>query len=49
MKKYYDTTVIRKKILKARAFSGDTLLDRVKKLKNNDKLTLTYHHSFKNF
>ena len=44
-------TVIRKKILKVRAFSRDSLLDRVKEVKSNDRLvlTLTYHPSITNF
>ena len=36
---YYPTKV-RKQILKARAFSRGTLLDRVKDVKNNDRLVL---------
>ena len=44
IKRNCNPKVIRKKILKARAFSKDTSLDRVKKVKNNDRLvfTLTY-------
>ena len=40
----------RKQILKARAFSRDTLLDRVKEVKNNDRLVFNfiYHPSIKN-
>ena len=47
MKRNYNPTVVRKQILKARAFSRDNLLDRVKEVKNNDRLvlTLTYHPS----
>ena len=43
--------MVRKQILKAGAFSRDTLLDKVKEVKNNDRLvlTLTYHPSIKNF
>ena len=46
---YYPTKV-RKQILKARAFSRGTLLDRVKDVKNNDRLVLalTYHPCIKN-
>ena len=44
-------TVVRKQILKARAFLRGTLLDKVKEVRNNDGLvlTLTYHPSIKNF
>ena len=47
---YYPTKV-RKQIFKARAFSRGTLLDRVKDVKNNDRLVLalTYHPCIKNF
>ena len=40
-----------KQILKSEAFSGDTLLDRLTEVKNNNRLvlTLTYHPSIKNF
>ena len=43
--------MVRKQILKARTYSPDILLDRVKEVKNNDRLTLTltYHPSIKNF
>ena len=43
--------MVRKQILKARSFSVDTLLDKVKEVRNNDRLvlTLTYHLSIKNF
>ena len=43
--------MVRKQILKARAFSRDTLLDRLTEVKNSDRLvlTLTYHPSIKNF
>ena len=43
--------MVRKQILKARAFSTDTLLDRTKEVKNSNRLvhTLTYHPSIKNF
>ena len=51
IKRNYNPAVVRKQILKARAFSRDTLLDRVKEMKNDDRLvlTLTYHSSIKNF
>ena len=43
--------MVRKQILKARASSRDTLSDKVKEVRNNDRLflTLTYHPSIKNF
>ena len=43
--------MVRKQILKARPFSRDTLLDKVKEVRNNDRLvfTLTYHPSIENF
>ena len=43
--------MVRKQILKARAFSRDTLLDNIKELRNNNRLvlTLTYHPSIKIF
>ena len=43
--------MVRKQILKARAFSRDTLLDKTKEVRNSDRLvlTLTYHPSIKNF
>ena len=42
--------MVRKQILKARAFSRNTSLDRVE-MKNNNRLILilTYHPSIKNF
>ena len=51
IKRNYNPAVVRKEILKARAFSRDTLLDKVKKVRNNYKLvlTLTCHPSIKNF
>ena len=51
IKRNYNPTVVRKQILKARAFSRDTLLDKTKKVRNSDRLvlTLTYHPSIKNF
>ena len=41
----------KKQILKARAFSRDTLLDKTKEVRNSDRLvlTLTYHPSIKDF
>ena len=41
----------KKQILKARAFSRGTLLDKVKEVRNNDRLVLTlnYYPSIKNF
>ena len=47
----YNPTVVRKKILKATTFSRDTWLDRVKEVKNNNRLvlTLSYHPSIKTF
>ena len=46
-----NSKVVKKQILKIRAFSRDTFLDRDKEVKNNDKivLTLTYHSPIKNF
>ena len=43
--------MLRIQILKARAFSRDTLLDKVNKVRYNDRfvLTLTYHPFIKNF
>ena len=43
--------MVRKQILKARAFSRDTSLDKTKEVRNSDRivLTLTYHPSIKNF
>ena len=47
----YYPMVVRKEILTARTFSRDTLLDKIKEVRNNDRLvlTLTYHPSIKNF
>ena len=43
--------MVRKEILNASAFCRDILLDKIKEVKNNDRLvlTLTYHPSIKNF
>ena len=41
IKRNYNPTVVRKQILKTRAFSGDTLLHRVKENKNSYRLVLT--------
>ena len=42
--------MVRKQLLKARAFSRVTLLDRFKEVKNNDRLILTLtYHPIKNF
>ena len=43
--------MVRKQILKARAFSRDTLLDKTKEVRNSDRivLTLAYHPSIKKF
>ena len=51
IKRNYNPTVVRKQILKARALSRDSLLDKVKEVKNYDRLvlTLTYHPSIKSF
>ena len=51
IKRNYNPTVVRKQILKARAFSRDTLLDKTKEVRNSDRvvLTLIYHPSIKNF
>ena len=51
IKSNYNPTVARKQILTARAFSRGTFLDKVKEVRNNDRLllTLTYHPSVKNF
>ena len=38
IKRYYNPTVVRKQILKASAFSRGTLLDKVKEVRNNDRL-----------
>ena len=51
IKRSYNPTVVRKQISKAWALSRGTLLDKVKEVRNNDRLvlTLTYHLSIKNF
>ena len=51
IKRNYNPRVVRKQILKARALSRDSLLDKVKEVKNYDRLvlTLTYHPSIKSF
>ena len=51
IKRNCNPTVIMNQILKARVFSRDTLLDNVKKVRNNGRLllALTYHPSIKNF
>ena len=51
IKRNYNSTVVRKQILKARAFRRDTLLDKTKEVRNSDRLVLTlaYHTSIKNF
>ena len=51
IKRNYNPTVIRKQILKARAFPKDTSLDKVKEVRNNNRvvLTLIYHLSIKSF
>ena len=41
IKRNYNPTVVRKQILKTRAFSRDTLLHRVKENKNSYRLVLT--------
>ena len=43
--------MVRKQILKARPFSRDTLLNKVKEVKSKNRLilTLTHHPSIKNF
>ena len=43
--------MVRKQILKTRVLTRDTVLDKVKEMKNNDilVLTLTYHPFIKNF
>ena len=41
IKRNYNPTVIRKQFLKARAFSRDTLLYKVKEVRNYDRLVLT--------
>ena len=50
IKRSSNPTVVRKQILKYGAFSRDTLLDRVKEVKNNYRLVvaLTYHSSITN-
>ena len=51
IKRNYNPTVVRKQILKARASSRDTLLDKTKEVRNSERLvlTLTYHPSINNF
>ena len=51
IKKNYNPTVVRRQIIKTGAFSRDTLLDKIKEVRNNDRpvLTLTYHPSINNF
>ena len=49
IKRNYNRTVARKQILKARAFSRDTLLDKTKEVMNSDRLAFTYNPSIKNF
>ena len=51
VKRNYNSTVVRKQILKTRLFPGDNLLGRDKEVKNNDVtvLTLTCHRPIKNF
>ena len=51
IKRNYNHTVVRKQILKARAFSRGTLIDMVNEVKNNDRLvlTLSYYPSIKKF
>ena len=51
IKRNYNPAVIRKHILKARTFSIDNLINKVKEVKSNDRLvlTLTYHPCIKNF
>ena len=41
--------MVKKQILKSRIFYRDTLLDKVKEVRNRLVLTLTYHPSIKNF
>ena len=41
IKRNYNPTVVRKQILKARAFSRDTLLNKTKEVRNSDRLVLT--------
>ena len=50
IKRNYNPVVVRRQILKARAFLRDTLLDTFKEVRKNDRLvlTLTYHPSIKN-
>ena len=51
IKRNYSPTVVRKQILKAKVFSRDTLLDKAKEVKSNDRLVLalTCLLSIKNF
>ena len=51
IKRNYNPTVLRKQILKARAFSRDIFLDKTKEVRNGDRLvlTFTYHPFIKNF
>ena len=50
IKRNYNPTVVRKQVLKARAFSRDTLLDKTKKVRNSDRLVLTFiYHPSKKF
>ena len=51
IKRNYNPTVVRKQIVKAKAFSRGTFLEKVKEVKNNDRLVLilTYRPSIKNF
>ena len=48
--KGYNENLVRKEILKARSHSRETLLDKEKMSRNDDRVTfnLTYHHVFKN-
>ena len=41
IKRNYNPTVVREQILKARAFSRDALLEKVKEVTNSDRLVLT--------
>ena len=41
IKRNYNLTVVKKQILKARAFLRDALLDKIKEVRNNDRLVLT--------
>ena len=51
IKRNCNPTMVRKQILKTRVLTRDTVLDKVKEMKNNDilVLTLTYHPFIKNF